>query len=839
MRFLHTLVVLGSFFLITNIAFGEVQHVVPGCFVADEDTEYIDDDVEGSPGSSDPTLCLSVGKVSGWEAQFTDNDEVRVPGEKLFDIEVHWNQEDLQDEEGEYILALFSGTINDALQIEEVFVAIEEERGVLENIWLHEEGDYFITFYKGAPYCFSETNCAPDDGVQARWFEDGDLRPLYYTLPPQEWGYFTLHPETAQASSVVFLPGVQGSRLYVKEGDNFDKVWEPSGNFDMRKLYLDMETGESLYDIYIGEVIDSISISGIPFSLGDVYATFLTMLGELERDNIVLEAKALAYDWRFDPKTIAQGSFNYMSGETRGLRNQVLAIANNSPTGKVTIIAHSYGGLVAKEIIKDFPQNKIDTFITLGTPHYGTPKAIPTILHGEGLSKGLGLIMRKSVGRGLAVSTDSAYMLMPFPKYFDLISDPVVSIDEGDSTSYLYTTYGSDITDMSTLKAFVQDTEGRSDPTSDETNIPASIYPRGVLYTHQRILERFWVIDSVRYINFVGWGLDTIKSTKYYTRRKDVCILNCFELDYEPVFTQDGDGTVVGQSAEGGDNGLDEVYYLDFMSYDTEVGGSFRHINMTEFPPLQDVLRNMIEGGEVEENSYISDDRPVLQDPSRRLLVSAHSPVEIQVTDIEGNMTGRKELGQTDFFQIVEEVPGSFYLEFGEGKYIGVDFEDISTITFNGIGSGESTIAVGDMYGGENLTFSNVPTATSSVMTLILSSNLESSTLEVDEDGDGEDDVVYSVANGVLEVSEVFEEKSEIVGSGETVFVDYTLKGKVLGDSISSEELLHVSTQELVVQSEILLKSLSQEIPNEYRSELSTLLDDLERVLIRYTEMYE
>ena len=73
---------------------------------------------------------------------------------------------------------------------------------------------------------------------------------------------------------------------------------------------------------------------------------------------------------------------------TIDLIQRIEELASNSDTGKITIVAHSMGGLLGKAIIKKLEnsgkENLIDSFVMIGTPQLGTPQAVATILHGDG-----------------------------------------------------------------------------------------------------------------------------------------------------------------------------------------------------------------------------------------------------------------------------------------------------------------------------------------------------------------------------------------------------------------------------------------------------------------------
>ena len=84
--------------------------------------------------------------------------------------------------------------------------------------------------------------------------------------------------------------------------------------------------------------------------------------------------------WRFNTKSISQqAEFLYAKMER---------ICKNHNIKKFHIVGHSMGGLVARHYIQHFNGDKrVQSLITLGSPHHGTP----TALLGVGLM-GLGLL---------------------------------------------------------------------------------------------------------------------------------------------------------------------------------------------------------------------------------------------------------------------------------------------------------------------------------------------------------------------------------------------------------------------------------------------------------------
>ncbi|MEX2340937.1 MAG: NosD domain-containing protein, partial [Candidatus Paceibacterota bacterium] len=98
-------------------------------------------------------------------------------------------------------------------------------------------------------------------------------------------------------SSVLFLPGIMSSQLY--EGG--DKRWEPSGEGDVERLYLD-ENGKSKHSIIAGNVIST--FNGPAVFNSNIYKSFLNDLEAKKQAGFLADYKTYGYDWRLSLQDI-------------------------------------------------------------------------------------------------------------------------------------------------------------------------------------------------------------------------------------------------------------------------------------------------------------------------------------------------------------------------------------------------------------------------------------------------------------------------------------------------------------------------------------------------------
>lgn len=165
---------------------------------------------------------------------------------------------------------------------------------------------------------------------------------------------------------IVFIPGFGGSKLQDAQGKN---VW---GNLvKMRKRFGELELSPTKQQspLIANDILDSVSIFG-PFSIGQYSGLLksLTEMGYIRNTNLFI----FPYDWR-------QSNFD------TALKLKSFIEKNPAFNGKkVTIIAHSMGGLVARIYIQKYGEKRVEKLITLGTPYYGAPEALRLFFDGLG-----------------------------------------------------------------------------------------------------------------------------------------------------------------------------------------------------------------------------------------------------------------------------------------------------------------------------------------------------------------------------------------------------------------------------------------------------------------------
>ncbi|MGW8184821.1 MAG: lipase/acyltransferase domain-containing protein [Candidatus Moraniibacteriota bacterium] len=561
------------------------------------------------------------------------------------------------------------------------------------------------------------------------------------------------------ASNVLFLPGLKASRLYSDtdsicpyDGDNKKIAWEPNCNEDVQELFLNDE-GESFNPNIItkeGDIIDETPIGS------NIYKSFIEKMNSMrDVDGTINDWKPVAYDWRLSLEDILEDNLIELT-----LRD----LAADSKTKKVTIVAHSNGGLLAKALMQKLGDEEgeklVDKIIFVAVPQVGTPAAVAGLLHGE--DQGFFPVLNTQTARGFGENMPGAYNLLPSDGYFSAVQTPIVSFDI-DSDSEFKDRYADNIDSYDEMYEFLNDDFHRVSAINSEVDIPSRLN-WNLLQKSENLHENLdlWSApEGVNIVQIAGWGVpETLSETEYENKKENycdegICLNGIDTLDPDFKFTIDGDGTVITPSAlwMSGEN----RYWINLDTYNKEhklatFFGVFnlKHSNIFEIPELNSFIANNITNIEkpVSEYRYISAEVPLLSD-KKRLQYSLHSPLTLELYDNKGRHTGINAEGQ-----IAEQIPGTYFKQFGDVKYIFAD-EDISSyIKMSGYDTGTFTFIVKEFVGDEavnKIIFKDMPVTPDTKVDFAVPADLESaSNLEIDKDGD--DVIDYSLEPKIGEI---------------------------------------------------------------------------------------
>lgn len=573
-------------------------------------------------------------------------------------------------------------------------------------------------------------------------------------------------PEPTGASSVLFLPGIQASRLYKDGLLGEDQLWTPTNIYsqDIRQLAMD-ETGQSVNDIYTRDVLDQVP------GVGSIYSNLLDHFEELVNQEVISDYRAFAYDWRFSPDTIVQNGVAYEEGMI-DLVETVESLAKEAAGESVTIVSHSNGGLVAKALVaeleKQGKEELIDQMIFIGTPHIGTPKAIGTVLHGYDQAVSVTRlelpVIQADVARAVINNLPGAYGLVPTPAYWEAYEEPLIGIENATATAELFAEYGSLIDDYEEFTRFLRGDDDLNRELNQSISVPTTVNEdlfELAVDEHTDLLDDWQAPEHIAVTQLVGVGLPTLSLIEYRQVIENDCTvipggqIVCVPREFlKPFayFSNDGDETVMSLSAEAY-AGASEVYYVDMLNVQPSGDFQIGHVSMTEFDDIHSLISDLFKST-TSEYSYLSKIKPTVNTNFDIEVID--SPLTLLATDETGNQTGViEENGER---VIVTEIPGSQYLEFGGSKYFIVP-SDVE----------REVVLIGEAVGGYTLTLATLESDNETIINSVLQNATVTpttrityeknasgySTLKTDFDGDGVIDLETTPDGDLIKQPEV------------------------------------------------------------------------------------
>lgn len=614
-------------------------------------------------------------------------------------------------------------------------------------------------------------------------------------------GFGSSTPPGPKISNVLFLPGIEGSRLYNASG----KLWEPTfpfGNDNVMSLSMGDASDASIHT-RTGDIIEDVTLG--PIQLVQVYSPLISTLNSLQASSTFdggnFKWQSGPYDWRLSLQDIVyngtetDGNISYLNATDSPYLEQTLrALAASSSTGKVTIIAHSNGGLVAKALMQKLGDAEtahlIDKVIFVAVPQSGAPEAVGQLLLGydAGIPEKIHLFAKPYVVRSFAQNIPMAYHLLPSETYFsDLLdqSHPVVSFKGEHQFGKELARYGTYIDNWSELSDYVLAKDGgRTSPYVEDLTSPEIGNESLLTYAkdiHDQI-DSWRPPASVQVYQIAGWGVDTVAGVDFYEQEQRLFgfLPNGYKKEYRPNITEDGDKIVPVASAlmiPVSENV--KSYWVDLKSFNKK-HPSKDHGSIMGVPSLLSLITNIFSNQTDSLPSLVNDRQPVSTDESKKLHFFVHSPVSLDLYDADGNHVGLNAENTTD-----TEVPESIYGEFGEVKFITVPSSGTYTLVLKGQSNGSFSL---DIQEEENTslrttTFADVPVSEGTIASLkINSGDLYSSLLSVDGDGDTAIDFSLKPTAG-----EVVHYIPETLPSEMKRFTRHT--GIVLGTTTSTESL--------------------------------------------------
>lgn len=577
-------------------------------------------------------------------------------------------------------------------------------------------------------------------------------------------------------SSVLFLPGVEASRLYRPDySGGEDQLWEPNTKSDLSDLYLDNDGKSIRDDVYTKDVIDE---ANIVFPRPNVYLSLKADLLKWKvQDKIIADYVIAPYDWRLSLDDILNSGNQLSNGKiyysgtnaataTPYIIQELKRLAHNSRTKKVTIIAHSNGGLVAKALINKLGNDAgvlIDKVVFVAVPQLGTPQAIGALLHGydQGIPKDwLPTFLDPATARAFASTSPMAYHLLPSSAYFNsegiTTRTPPVTFEDGAMTQQFINKYGHAIGNYAELHDFLTGAEGRTAPEFSDIVNPSILKPNLLLYSeslHQLLDDNWTPPTSIKIYQIAGFGNETLATIHYWTGSKCIGYIGGYcsnfapELEYTPEKVVDGDGTVIMTSALAMSTSSQSVsrWWVDLDTYNNSIiSGSIlrldiKHADILEVPELRQFIKEDLLTNESNLlPTYIHDLIPFAKS-AKRLRFILHSPLSLSLKDRSGH-----ELSES-----TTTVQGGHFERLGEVQYISVPASSTPTLILRGLATGSFTLEIQENEGNSivaSTTFVGMPTATGTIVSMSFPTGhiADASALAIDYDNNGTIDLLFS-----------------------------------------------------------------------------------------------
>lgn len=424
----------------------------------------------------------------------------------------------------------------------------------------------------------------------------------------------------------------------------------------------------------------------------------------------------LPYDWR---RSTQEGA--------ERLKLLVARIKERTGADKVDLVAHSMGGLVSRLYLSQGGAADVDTYISLGTPYYGAPKALRILRFGEKMTPNSEGSQRVGFKRAVR-NMWGPYALLPSAAYVA-------------KAGPYYTYNGRDVKDrfgqpLTGPMSFAQVSEWiQQAHCGTDYAFPVGcaapdekLYNAGLVDWATTLHAQIDGWDAtgpdapVKYA-IIGSGLLTPGPIleNAFGRRQD----GTYQRRVTRVSAVSGDGTVPTVSAEGAPPSAKRYY--------APVEHAAMPNSLTVEKQVQNLLRGIEDAVSGVGTSAMS---------ASGFALEVYSPVQVEVFDAAGNRTGVRENGTEQ-----NDIPGSRFEWTGDmmdDKVVLLTGAGPYTVKLRGLAEGKATVAIQEIREdapGKRLEYRDVSvtegTRAEVVIPAEVQTGMEAPSLKVDENGDG------------------------------------------------------------------------------------------------------
>lgn len=466
-----------------------------------------------------------------------------------------------------------------------------------------------------------DADVRPDDPVNLPYV-DMDLGSLATVDQP---GHRQLFDIQSQDLPVIYAPGFLGSQILC-EGES---VWMPAApplTMSPMSLTADGKGNAACASAApSGEVVDK-------FLGSDVYGHANDWLESMNPEG---GWATYGWDWRKAP----QESLEDLDTMIDQMLEKELLVAQG--TKRVTLIGHSYGGLLIRAYIDEEARaRKVGRVLTVGSPYHGAAKPIFGTAFGVELPSfgALDLMIDNADMKSFMTNLSGAYHLFPSDNY-----GPWLTVDQ--------TLLGQD-----GVANFVHQIGGNKSLLS------------GAFQTHRDMIDGFYDRKGrIDYRAVVGVGLMTVGRVNLLTDPMDE------EKWIAGVHYEDGDGTVPGRSGTQGPIGTDDPLGDDVHIQDR---CGIAHMDQTKDKVVQGAYAQFLLYGRLPRRLPAADCPP----EGREIVV--YRGLEIPAPAGSGRAAGDEPtLGDLEFAGLIDvmELPGGTLIVTDEARPAPVRFTGAGT----------------------------------------------------------------------------------------------------------------------------------------------------------------
>lgn len=514
---------------------------------------------------------------------------------------------------------------------------------------------------------------------------------------------------------LILIPGIGGSELKVEEDTIWNKDDGHDGEFNHiypkdEVVWVNEDKARALGDDDYFDILrlkpDGITDEAkLELTQSIVDLVYQPTIDFFQDNDYIFSQNLFVfpYDWRKD-----------LSLTTSQLDQKIDGILNQTGAERVDIVAHSMGGLVARNYITDASRaSKVGKLVEVGVPHLGSVEFLKKLRYGGCLTREFLKRLPFCLGipsseiKDVLKNMTGAYQLTPSRKYFDFYT--------GDGPDYPYPIRDDADLDDNDITGVLNYDQTKTFLTNLDHN--TSLFtPAEIFHNLDNLLDNTNGVDVTL---IAGSGIDTIGQIieKYkYSLSGD-------KIPVQDQIIINGDETVPLYSASLDNPGRNISLKGNSKVYYTKQNHGSLIIN----GPALNLVRNILNN-----DSAIPADVSTQPFKLKGKLLGVFSPINIHAYDSSGNHTGLLPNGD---FEI--NIPGSNFNIIGDSKFIFLPDDGIYKIEFEATDQGSFDFRIREFENDTNtqtILYKDIPILVSSRGEAILDTNSSAPpTLQVDQ----------------------------------------------------------------------------------------------------------